>query len=65
MGDKMMNQLIAEIEELDNRIIIIHSKRGVTNQDEAQILKYRRCFLLDKLIGEINGNDDEYGEDDE
>jgi len=60
-----MNQLIAEIEQLDNRIIVIHSKRGVTDQDEAQILKYRRCFLLDKLTEEMNGNDDEWGDDDE
>lgn len=59
MTKKEVSQLIAEIENLDQRIIGIHTRKGGLDTDESQVLKYRRCFLLDKLTHLINGNDEE------
>lgn len=66
MENNRVNGLIIEIEHLDSRILVLHTKQGMVNPDEAQVLKYRRCFLLDKLTRIMNGmpedDDEEWGE---
>lgn len=46
--------LIMEIENLDNAIISISSKRGITPVDQIQYLKYKRCYLISELAKLIN-----------
>lgn len=57
--EERVDELIIKIEEIDLRIVAICSKRGIANPDEAQVLKYRRCFLLDKLTRLITGEEEE------
>ena len=49
MEEKEVNALIVQIERLDNRIVHLHEKRGIADPEEAQTLKYKRCFLFDRL----------------
>lgn len=65
--EQKVNELITEIEQLDNRIVALNNRRGMVNPDEAQVLKYRRCFLFDRLTKVMNGEpeeeeDEEWGE---
>lgn len=54
-----VNQLIIEIEQLDNRIVVLNTRRGMVDPDEVLVLKYRRCFLFDRLTQAINENPEE------
>jgi uncharacterized protein YdcH (DUF465 family) len=66
MGEQEVDTLIIQIEQLDNRIVTLNMGRGMANPKEAQVLKYRRCFLFDKLTRIMNNmpeeDDKEWGE---
>jgi len=66
MEEQKVDVLIIQIEQLDNRIVTLNTKRGMVNPEEAQILKYRRCFLFDKLTRVMNNipeeEDEKWGE---
>jgi len=49
-----VDNLIMEIEELDNSIIKITSRRGMIPLDRVQYLKYRRCYLISELAKFVN-----------
>ena len=63
MEKEVVDGLIILIEHLDGRIVTLNMGRGMANPKEAQVLKYRRCFLFDKLTRVMNNMPDE--EDDE
>lgn len=67
MEEQLIDGLIIDIEMLDMRIMNINTKRGIVNPDEVQALKYKRCFLLNRLTRVMNGmpeeeEDEEWGE---
>lgn len=66
MEEQKVDVLIIEIEQLDDRIVTLNTKRGMVNPEEAQVLKYRRCFLFDRLTRMMTGqpeeDDEEWGE---
>lgn len=67
MEVEKVDELIEELEALDSRIVNLNVKRGMVNTERAQVLKYQRCFLFDKLTRVMNGEpeeekDNEWGE---
>ena len=54
-----VDMLIIQIEQLDERILTLNMGRGMVKPEEAQILKYKRCFLFDRLTAVINGEEDD------
>jgi hypothetical protein len=61
---KEMDELILEIESIDKSILSIHRNSGLMGREKSQLLKYRRCFLLDKLTKMMNNMriDEDYDE---
>lgn len=46
---RIADNLIRQIEKIDSRIIFLCSKRGFASKDNIQLLKYKRCYLVNQL----------------